>query len=65
VVSKLASKDKSKAGNNKDDDASRLVMEAVAKTYRYLDASEIAAKREAELQAKKGKGAKNAKAKKK
>lgn len=35
-----------------------LVMEAVAKTYRYLDASEIASKREAEMQAKKAKGRK-------
>lgn len=50
---------KGKSGNEPAD-ASRLVMEAVAKTYRYLDASEIAAKREAELQAKKG--AKNTKA---
>ncbi|PKO46812.1 MAG: pilus assembly protein PilO [Betaproteobacteria bacterium HGW-Betaproteobacteria-22] len=35
----------------------RLVMEAVAKTYRYLDADEIAAKRKAEKEktAKKGK----------
>ncbi len=53
---------KGKSGNEPAD-ASRLVMEAVAKTYRYLDASEIAAKREAELQAKKG--AKNTKAPKK
>lgn len=30
-----------------------LVMQAVAKTYRYLDASEIASKREAESKAKK------------
>lgn len=29
-----------------------LVMEAVAKTYRYLDADEIAAKRKAEIEAK-------------
>lgn len=36
-----------------DPDASKLVMEAVAKTYRYLDANEIAAKREAELKARK------------
>jgi len=33
-------------------DSNILVMEAVAKTYRYLDASEIAAKRQAELDAK-------------
>jgi len=29
-----------------------LVMEAVAKTYRYLDAEELAAKRQAEKAAK-------------
>lgn len=46
--------------NSEPVDASQLTMEAVAKTYRYLDAGEIAAKREAELQAKKG--AKNNKA---
>ena len=57
VVSTAAAKGKN---GNEPVDASRLVMEAVAKTYRYLDASEIAAKREAELQAKKG--AKNTKA---
>jgi len=39
-------------GGDEPADASRLVMEAVAKTYRYLDASEIAAKREAELKAR-------------
>ncbi|PKO54611.1 MAG: pilus assembly protein PilO [Betaproteobacteria bacterium HGW-Betaproteobacteria-2] len=60
VVSTAAAKGK---GGNEQADVSRLVMEAVAKTYRYLDASEIAAKREAELQAKKG--AKNTKAPKK
>lgn len=32
-----------------------LIMEAVAKTYRYLDANEIAAKREAEVKARKAK----------
>lgn len=60
VVATAAAKAK---GDGEPADASRLVMEAVAKTYRYLDASEIAAKREAELQAKKG--AKNTKASKK
>lgn len=39
-------------------DSSVLVMEAVAKTYRYLDAAEIAAKRQAEADAKKAKGKK-------
>jgi type IV pilus assembly protein PilO len=39
-------------GNNQPVDASQLTMEAVAKTYRYLDASEIAAKREAEVKAR-------------
>lgn len=64
VVSTAANKAKAgDKGGEEVTDASRLVMEAVAKTYRYLDASEIAAKREAELQAKKG--AKNAKAAKK
>ena len=64
VVSTAANKAKpGDKGGEEAADASRLVMEAVAKTYRYLDASEIAAKREAELQAKKG--AKNAKAAKK
>jgi len=33
-------------------DSNMLMMEAVAKTYRYLDAAEIAAKRQAELDAK-------------
>ena len=60
MVATVAAKAK---GDGEPADASRLVMEAVAKTYRYLDASEIAAKREAELQAKKG--AKNTKASKK
>ena len=36
-------------------DSNVLVMEAVAKTYRYLDASEIAAKRQADLDAKNAK----------
>lgn len=59
VVSPAANKNKSgDRGVGESDDSSKLVMEAVAKTYRYLDASEIAAKREVELQAKKG--AKNA-----
>lgn len=54
VVSTAANKAKAgDKGGEEATDASRLVMEAVAKTYRYLDASEIAAKREAELQAKK------------
>lgn len=54
VVSTAANKAKAgDKGGEEVTDASRLVMEAVAKTYRYLDASEIAAKREAELQAKK------------
>jgi type IV pilus assembly protein PilO len=44
-----ASKGKS---SNEPVDASQLTMEAVAKTYRYLDASEIAAKREAEVKAR-------------
>lgn len=41
-------------GNSKVEPAnpSALVMEAVARTYRYLDAGEIASKREAELAAK-------------
>ena len=41
-----------KGSNNEPADTSRLVMETVAKTYRYLDASEIAAKREAEIKAR-------------
>lgn len=49
VVSPASAKGK---GNNEPVDTSRLVMEAVAKTYRYLDASEIAAKREAEVKAR-------------
>lgn len=36
-------------------DSNMLVMEAVAKTYRYLDADEIAAKRQAEADAMKAK----------
>jgi type IV pilus assembly protein PilO len=38
---------------NKDVKDSVLIMEATAKTYRYLDSSEIAAKRAAEVKAKK------------
>jgi type IV pilus assembly protein PilO len=38
---------------NKDTKDSILTMEATAKTYRYLDSSEVAAKKAAELQAKK------------
>lgn len=54
VVTTAASKARTgDKGGDESADASRLVMEAVAKTYRYLDASEIAAKREAELKAKK------------
>jgi type IV pilus assembly protein PilO len=40
---------------NKDAKDSMLAMEAVAKTYRYLDSSEIAAKKAAEMKDKKGK----------
>jgi type IV pilus assembly protein PilO len=40
---------------NKDAKDSMLGMEAVAKTYRYLDPSEIAAKKAAEMKDKKGK----------
>ncbi|MCB5208024.1 type IV pilus inner membrane component PilO [Methylovorus mays] len=38
---------------NKDSKDSKLVMEAVAKTYRYLDANEVAAKKAAEKANKK------------
>ncbi len=38
---------------NKDTKDSILTMEATAKTYRYLDSSEVAAKKAAELKAKK------------
>lgn len=51
-ISNLAGDKKGKA-NGEPADSSRLVMEAVAKTYRYLDANEIASKREAEIKAKK------------
>jgi type IV pilus assembly protein PilO len=40
---------------NKDSKDSMLAMEAVAKTYRYLDSSEIAAKKAAEMKDKKDK----------
>lgn len=43
------------AANVEPADSNVLVMEAVAKTYRYLDASEIAAKRQADLDAKNAK----------
>lgn len=52
VISSAATKKARDSGEPAD--ASVLVMEAVAKTYRYLDASEIASKREAEIKAKKG-----------
>lgn len=51
-ISNLAGDKKVKA-SSEPADSSRLVMEAVAKTYRYLDANEIASKREAEIKAKK------------
>lgn len=38
---------------NKDSKDSKLVMEAVAKTYRYLDANEVAAKKAADKATKK------------
>lgn len=63
VISSAATGKKTKNGTEPADTSS-LVMEAVAKTYRYLDASEIASKREAEMQAKKsGKNSKAAKKK--
>jgi type IV pilus assembly protein PilO len=34
---------------NKDQKDSELIMEAVAKTYRYLDSSEVAAKKAVEI----------------
>jgi type IV pilus assembly protein PilO len=40
---------------NKDSKDSVLTMEAVAKTYRYLDSSEVAAKKAAEMKEKKDK----------
>ncbi len=42
--------------DNKDakDKDNHLVMEAVAKTYRYLDASEVASKKNSEKKAKLG-----------
>lgn len=66
VISSGASTKKGKA-DAEQADASSLVMEAMAKTYRYLDANEVASKREAESAAKKGaKGkSKNSKATKK
>ena len=45
--------DLSIAPMNKDAKDSALTMEAVAKTYRYLDSSEIAAKRAAQMKDKK------------
>lgn len=47
--------DLSIAPMNKDAKDSALVMEAVAKTYRYLDTSEVAAKKAAEMKDKKDK----------
>jgi type IV pilus assembly protein PilO len=47
--------DLSIAPMNKDAKDNMLAMEAVAKTYRYLDSSEIAAKKAAEMKDKKGK----------
>ncbi|HNV87636.1 MAG TPA: type 4a pilus biogenesis protein PilO [Methylotenera sp.] len=47
--------DLSIAPMNKDAKDSVLVMEAVAKTYRYLDTSEVAAKKAAEMKDKKDK----------
>ncbi|PKO26068.1 MAG: pilus assembly protein PilO [Betaproteobacteria bacterium HGW-Betaproteobacteria-8] len=52
VISSAAVKKGKDSGESAD--ASSLMMDAVAKTYRYLDASEIASKREAEMKAKKG-----------
>lgn len=54
VISSAAPKKGKGNGNGESADPSSLVMDAVAKTYRYLDASEIASKREAEIKAKKG-----------
>lgn len=47
--------DLSIASVNKDTKDSVLAMEAVAKTYRYLDSSEVAAKKAAEMKDKKDK----------
>lgn len=46
------------AANKGADAAGLLMMEATARTYRYLDASEVEEQRKAKDQAKKGKGAK-------
>jgi type IV pilus assembly protein PilO len=45
--------DLSIAPMSKDAKDSVLTMEAVAKTYRYLDSSEVAAKKAAEMKDKK------------
>jgi type IV pilus assembly protein PilO len=45
--------DLSIAPMNKDAKDGALIMEAVAKTYRYLDSSEVAAKKATELKDKK------------
>ena len=45
--------DMSIAPMNKDSKDSLLTMDAVAKTYRYLDSSEVATKKAAEMKAKK------------
>lgn len=59
VISGGGASKKSKATTAKSEaesaDSNMLVMEAVAKTYRYLDAEEIAAKRKAEADAKNAK----------
>ena len=45
--------DMSIAPMNKDSKDSTLTMDAVAKTYRYLDSSEVAIKKAAEMKDKK------------
>jgi type IV pilus assembly protein PilO len=45
--------DMSIAPMNKDSKDSMLTMDAVAKTYRYLDSSEVATKKAAEMKDKK------------
>lgn len=52
VISNASGTKKTKQTSQPAD--SSLVMETVAKTYRYLDANEIASKREAESKARKG-----------
>ncbi|MEY3747861.1 MAG: hypothetical protein RL194_1320 [Pseudomonadota bacterium] len=61
VITKVSAAKKSRSGPVSED-KSALLLEAVAKTYRYLDAEEIASKKAAEIKAR---NAARAKARKK